>query len=94
MNTSDIARALKSVDLTYLKQGLFTSFMPHSKAGEDAWREIAKHTDGTGKVFTAQLPSFLREIRKAGYSVTEQKKRSNAELEKDLKEIMASLENY
>jgi hypothetical protein len=81
-----------SADLTYLKQGLFTAFVPHSKAGEDAWREIANHTGGTGKVFTAQLPSFLREIRKAGYSVMLQKKRSNAELERDMKEIMASLE--
>ncbi len=81
-----------NADLTYLKQGLFTAFVPQSKAGEDAWREIANHTGGTGKVFTAQLPSFLREIRKAGYSVTLQKKRSNAELEKDMAEIIASLE--
>jgi len=81
-----------NLDLTYLKQGLFTVFVPQSKAGEDAWREIAAHTDGTGKVFTAQLPSFLREIRKAGYSVKQQKKRSSVELEKDMAEIMASLE--
>lgn len=81
-----------NIDLTYLKQGLFTAFVPQSKAGEDAWREIAKHTDGTGKVFTAQLPSFLREIRKAGYAVKQQKKRSRVELEKDMAEIMASLE--
>jgi hypothetical protein len=81
-----------NIDLVYLKQGLFTAFVPQSKAGIDAWLEIAKHTDGTGKVFTAQLPSFLREIRKAGYSVMQRKKRSNAELEKDMKEIMTSLE--
>lgn len=81
-----------NLDLTYLKQGLFTAFVPQSKAGEDAWREIAAHTDGTGKVFTAQLSSFLREIRKAGYSVKQQKKRSSVELEKDMAEIFASLE--
>lgn len=81
-----------NLDLTYLKQGLFTVFVPQTKAGEDAWREIAAHTDGTGKVFTAQLPSFLWEIRKAGYSVKQQKKRSGVELEKDMAGIMASLE--
>ena len=75
-------------DLVYRKQGLFTAFIPQSKAGEDAWRELAKQTEGTGKVFTAQLPATLAALRAAGYTVSRAKKPSKGEID----DLMAELE--
>ena len=80
------------IDLTYLKQGLFTLFIPETKAGEDAWREIAKQTDGTGKVFTVQLPATLKQLKKAGYIVKQSEKKSHEMLRREMAEIMKELE--
>jgi hypothetical protein len=63
-------------DLTYKKSGLFTLFMPETSAGHVAWAAIAKRTEGTGKVFTIHLDQTLRQLRKAGYSVAENKQRA------------------
>jgi hypothetical protein len=56
-------------DLTYLQQGMFTLLMPETDAGRVAWDEIARHTDGTGKVLTIHLKSALAQLRAAGYTV-------------------------
>lgn len=56
-------------DLTYMTSGMFTMFFPDTPAGETAWREIARQTEGTGNILTAQLPATLRQLRKAGYKV-------------------------
>ena len=77
-----------SVDLVYHKQGLFTAFTPQSKAGEDAWRELASQTEGAGKVFTAQLSATLSALRAAGYAVSKAQKPS----EKEIDVLMAELE--
>lgn len=62
-------------DLTYIDQGLFTAFMPESKAGEDAFRAICKaQVDHTGKVLTAHAKATIAQLRKAGYSVKKQGK--------------------
>ena len=61
-------------DLTYVKQGLFTAFYPESNEGKCAWDEIAKASDGTGKIPTVQLDSVLYQLRKSGYSVSKGKK--------------------
>lgn len=37
-------------DLEYIDHGMFTSFLPASKAGEVAFNQMAEYTDGTGKV--------------------------------------------
>jgi hydroxymethylpyrimidine/phosphomethylpyrimidine kinase len=71
-------------DLTYRKQGLFTAFIPETLAGEDAWRTIAEQTQGTGKVFTAQLPAVLAQLRKAGYTVQVAKKLTKEEIDKEM----------
>ena len=60
-------------DLTYTIEGLFTSFIPTSKEGEDAWRQLATQTQGTGKVLTVHLQSTLSQLRKAGYKVRKSK---------------------
>jgi len=81
-------------DLTYLKQGLFTAFIPESKSGEDAWRELAKQTEGTGKVLTVHLPAVLAQLHKAGYTVNQAKrKRKRPEvILLEMAGIMAALE--
>ena len=83
---------MKAPDLTYLKQGLFTAFIAQSKEGEDAWREIAKQTDGTGKVFTVQLLATLKQLKKAGYIVKQSEKKSHEVLRREMAEIMKELE--
>ena len=79
------------IDLTYLKQGLFTAFIPESPEGQDAWREIAAQTEGTGKVFTAQLPAVLSQLRKAGYAVKQSENKSPETLRREMAEIMREL---
>jgi len=79
-------------DLFYLREGLFTAFVPQSKAGEDAWRAIAAQTYGTGKVFTAQLPSVLAQLRRSGYVVRMGASKSKKELEREIAAILAELE--
>lgn len=75
-------------DLVYLKQGLFTAFVSQSDAGDVAWRELAKQTGGTGKVFTAQLPATLSALRAAGHTVSKSRKPSKGEIDG----LMAELE--
>lgn len=66
-------------DLEYLTTGLFTSFFPNTRNGEEAWREIAKQTDGTGKIFTMHLKDTLKQLRKAGLVVKKCKKLNKKE---------------
>lgn len=60
-----------NADLSYHDLGLFTAFYPNTKAGEKAWLEIARHTEGTGKALSVELAETLASLRKAGYSVDE-----------------------
>ena len=64
------------MDITYIDQGLFTAFIPQTKAGEDAFREICRvqgelsgTDDHTGKVFTIHAKQTIQQLRKAGYKV-------------------------
>ena len=75
-------------DLVYRKQGLFTAFIPQSEAGEDAWRELAKQTGGTGKFYSVQIPAIASALRAAGYAVSKAKKPSKGEID----DLMAELE--
>jgi hypothetical protein len=79
-------------DLTYLKQGMFTAFIPESQEGKDAWREIAKQTEGTGKVLTVQLPAVLSQLRKAGYTVKQAEKKSAETIRAEMAEIFKQLD--
>lgn len=59
----------KIFDLEYRMDGFFTSFIPNTPEGVEAWKTIAEHTDGTGKVFTSQAAGTIAQLRRAGYSV-------------------------
>lgn len=61
-------------DIEYIEQGLFTAFIPVSKAGEVAFNQMAKDTDGTGKVLTMHKQSTIQQLRQAGYKVGKAKK--------------------
>lgn len=56
-------------DLGWRDDGLFTLFLPNTKAGEDAWRVLAAHTEGTGKVFSHLASNVIRQLRAQGYTV-------------------------
>lgn len=78
---------MKTPDITYKDHGLFTQFMPETKEGEQAWRELATVTQGTGKVLIIQAKQFIASLRKAGYTVTKAKK-----AEQNLDDIFSELE--
>ena len=61
-------------DIEYIDQGLFTVFVPVSKAGEVAFNQMAEYTDGTGKVLSIHKQSTILQLRQAGYKVGKAKK--------------------
>ena len=61
-------------DLEYIDQGLFTAFIPVSKAGEVAFNQMAEYTDGTGKVLSIHKQGTIQQLRQAGYKVSKAKK--------------------
>jgi len=65
---------MENPDLTYLKQGFFTTFYPETPEGKEAWYKIAAHTEGTGSIFTLHLKQTLRMLRSKGYIVRKAKK--------------------
>lgn len=62
-----------SADLTYFKAGMFSGFVANTPAGEDAWRELAKQSQGTAKFLTHHMAGIIRQLRAAGYSVAKVK---------------------
>lgn len=75
-------------DLTYLTSGLFTTFFPETKIGEDAWRVIAAE-DGTGKVLTIHLVSTISQIKRAGLTVAKARRVSADEMDAIMNELNA-----
>lgn len=60
-------------DITYLDKGMFTTFIPHTSAGEAAWRPMAEET-GNAAVLSIHAKNVIAQLRKAGYSVAMAKK--------------------
>lgn len=69
----------KIADLTYIDGGMFATFIPHSKNGENAWREIASKNDGVAKIFSAHLKSTLAQLRAMGYVVVRERQDNSQE---------------
>ena len=77
-------------DLSWSDDGWFTQFLPNTKAGEEAWRVMATHTDGTGKVFSVHAADTIRQLRAKGYTVAKARrtgKRSGADDDALLEEL-------
>lgn len=56
-------------DLHYTCDGLFTTFLPNTTAGEAAWRELHKQNEGSHKVLSNHAPAVIQQLRAAGYAV-------------------------
>ena len=74
-------------DLTYINQGLFTAFIPVSKAGETAWNEMAKQTEGTGKVLSVHANATIAQLKSAGYKVRKAAKQPQIDADALLAEL-------
>jgi hypothetical protein len=61
-----------TTDLTYITAGLFTRFIPHTSAGEDAWRVMANQ--GQEAILSIHTGAVLAQLRAAGYKVAKAKK--------------------
>lgn len=59
-------------DISYRADDMFTTFLPDTAAGEDAWRVI-NATEGSegGKVFNQHADSVIAQLRAAGFVVSE-----------------------
>jgi hypothetical protein len=77
-------------DLTYTTDGLYTRFFPHTKAGEDAWREMAK-ADGVAAVLNIHAKAVLQQLRAAGYTVAKAKKAKPVTIQ-EIDDILNQLE--
>ncbi len=58
---------MTTFDFEYRITGLFTSFLPNTPAGEDAWREMA--SKGHEAILSIHTGAVLAQLRAAGYSV-------------------------
>lgn len=76
----------KIYDLEYTECKGFVMFMSNTPEGHEAWNEIAKYTEGTGKIFPHHLASTLYQLRKAGYSVRKSRKNKTS-IQEILKDI-------
>lgn len=56
-------------DFYYYNNGMFTLFMPNTPEGEQAYNELAKHTEGTGNVLCIHTKQTISALRSKGYSV-------------------------
>lgn len=70
----------KSADFTYLDQGMFIAVRPENEDAERVWRELAKATDGTGKVFSHHFPALRQQIKRAGYTIAKAPKLKAVEI--------------
>jgi hypothetical protein len=76
-----------SADLSYFNTGMFSGFIANTPAGEDAWRELAKQSEGSGKFLTQHMAGIIRQLRAAGYSVAKAKPIKAGEID----ELLAAL---
>jgi hypothetical protein len=60
-------------DIQYIDGGMFTTFVPCSKAGEKVWNEMAAQNDGVAKIFSIHTKSVIAQFRAAGYTVSKAK---------------------
>jgi len=81
---------MKTRDLEYITTGLFTRFIPVTKAGEDAWRVM--HEAKGDAVLSIHAENVIGQLRRAGYKVTKAKKPAKVtakEVDELLKELGA-----
>lgn len=70
-------------DLIYMTDGMFTRFVPQTQSGENAWRQLAAQTDGTGAVLATHADSVIAQLRRVGYNVTKAKRGKSSAIADD-----------
>ena len=83
---TDIKSALKTIDITYIRDGMFTTFMPDSKEGVTVYKDLIEQNNGSDKVFNSHSKNVIKQIRSAGYIVKKAPK-STITLEDCFKEM-------
>ena len=73
-------------DMEYIKNDMFTRFVPASDAGEIAWRQMFEQ-HGDPVVLNIHAQSVIGQLRRAGYSVTKAKPVTDAELDAIFEEL-------
>ena len=62
-------------DLSYQNSGLFTQFYANTPSGIEAWNHAANHDENKNfKILSIHLKKVLFDLRKAGYTVSKEKK--------------------
>lgn len=56
-------------DLQFTQDDLYTMVMPVSEQGQEAWEEICKQTQGTGKILNQHWAGVKLQLKQAGYKV-------------------------
>lgn len=77
---------MKTPDLEYFTTGLFTRFMPNTKAGEVAWTDMHWQNNGAA-ILTIHAANVIKQLRDAGYTVAKAKKPTQS-----IDHILAELE--
>jgi hypothetical protein len=79
---------MKTADIEYITTGLFTRFIPLTKAGEDAWRVM--HEANGDAVLSIHAENAIGQLRRAGYKVAKAKKPAKVTAE-EVDELLAEL---
>jgi len=84
--------APQTPDLSYrAKDDMFTSFLPNTPAGENAWRELAAQNGGDGNVLTANAEEVAQQLRDKGFTVTKSAAKTETFNEKESDALLAEL---
>jgi len=75
-------------DLTYTKNGMFTTFYPETPQGKEAWTDMHNQGAPNGRILSIHAKDVLAQLRKAGYGV----KRAKPVTVADMDAIFAELE--
>lgn len=81
-----MTNAKHTPDIEYFIDGMFTRFVPNTRAGELAWNEMAKK-EGVAAVLSMHSKSVINQLRNAGYVVAKAKP-----VKQSIDEILAELE--
>lgn len=74
------------MDITYINDGMFTRFIPESKAGEYIWREMHDKMGHTA-IINFEAKKVIAQIRAAGYKVGKAKPVKAGEIDAILAEL-------
>lgn len=77
----------KQIDITYIKDGLFTVFVSASSAGDKLMSQMMSQNGGSNKVPTIQADATIAQIRARGYVVRKAKPITQKEMDAIFSEL-------